>query len=76
MQKSLFYWKYIFLYEALTRDILQSEVIALAKRKANHVINGMNNAKRQGNGAGYIEDDQHILTEAERQNNKKRKTNQ
>ncbi|MFN2747322.1 MULTISPECIES: small acid-soluble spore protein O [Bacillus] len=48
----------------------------MAKQKANHVINGMNNAKRQGNGAGYIEDDQHILTEAERQNNKKRKTNQ
>ncbi|TWL89313.1 hypothetical protein CHCC15291_4585 [Bacillus licheniformis] len=33
----------------------------MAKRKANHVINGMNNAKRQGNGAGYIENDQHIL---------------
>ncbi|MDK2598837.1 small acid-soluble spore protein O [Bacillus stercoris] len=45
----------------------------MVKRKANHVINGMNDAKSQGKGAGYIENDQLVLTEAERQNNKKRK---
>lgn len=45
----------------------------MTKRKANHVINGMNAAKSQGNGAGYIEDDQLVLTEEQRQNNKKRK---
>ncbi len=49
------------------------EVIMMVKRKANHVINGMNDAKSQGKGAGYIENDQLVLTEAERQNNKKRK---
>lgn len=52
------------------------EVIMMVKRKANHVINGMNDAKSQGKGAGYFENDQLVLTEAERQNNKKRKTNQ
>nr|WEZ51977.1 small acid-soluble spore protein O [Bacillus subtilis] len=45
----------------------------MVKRKANHVINGMNDAKSQGKGAGYIENDQLVLTEAERQNNKKKK---
>lgn len=47
------------------------EVIMMVKRKANHVINGMNDAKSQGKGAGYVENDQLVLTEAERQNNKK-----
>lgn len=42
----------------------------MTKRKANHVINGMNAAKSQGNGAGYTEDDQLVLTEEQRQNNK------
>lgn len=42
----------------------------MTKRKANHVIDGMNAAKSQGNGAGYIEDDQLVLTEEQRQNNK------
>lgn len=45
----------------------------MVKRKANHVINGMNDAKSQGKGAGYVENDQLVLTEAERQNNKKEK---
>lgn len=49
------------------------EVIMMVKRKANHVINGMNDAKSQGKGAGYVENDQLVLTEAERQNNKKKK---
>lgn len=49
------------------------EVIMMVKRKANHVINGMNDAKSQGKGAGYVENDQLVLTEAERQNNKKEK---
>ncbi|MCY7434567.1 small acid-soluble spore protein O [Bacillus pumilus] len=48
----------------------------MTKRKANHVIEGMNTAKSQGNGAGYIENDQLVLTEEQRQNNKKRKKNQ
>ncbi|QRF33963.1 small acid-soluble spore protein O [Bacillus safensis] len=48
----------------------------MTKRKANHVINDMNAAKSQGNGAGYTEDDQLVLTEEQRQNNKKRKKNQ
>ncbi|UTX10659.1 small acid-soluble spore protein O [Bacillus altitudinis] len=45
----------------------------MTKRKANHVIDGMNAAKSQGNGAGYIENDQLVLTEEQKQNNKKRK---
>ncbi|MEI4790901.1 small acid-soluble spore protein O [Bacillus sp. FJAT-53060] len=48
----------------------------MTKRKVNHVINGMNAAKSQGKDAGYIENDQHVLTEEQRQNNKKRKNNQ
>lgn len=51
--------------------------ITLAKRKANHVINGMNAAKGQGQGAGYNEEySNEPLTAAQRQFNKKRKTNQ
>ncbi len=53
------------------------EVFTLAKRKANHVINGMNAAKAQGKGVGYNEEfSNEPLTEAQRQFNKKRKTNQ
>jgi len=49
----------------------------MAKRKANHVIPGMNAAKAQGMGAGYNEElSNEPLTEAQRQNNKKRKKNQ
>ena len=48
----------------------------MTKRKANHVIDGMNAAKSQGNGAGYTEDNQLVLTEEQRQNNKKRKKTQ
>ncbi|MHA7139015.1 small acid-soluble spore protein O [Rossellomorea arthrocnemi] len=49
----------------------------MAKRKANHVINGMNAAKAHGKGAGYNEEySNEPLTEAQRQFNKKRKTNQ
>lgn len=47
------------------------------KRKANHIIEGMNAAKGQGQGAGYNEETPQIpLTAEERQNNKKRKKNQ
>ncbi|MCD4837644.1 MULTISPECIES: small acid-soluble spore protein O [Neobacillus] len=49
----------------------------MAKRKANHVIPGMNAAKSQGGGAGYNEEmAQEHLTELEKSNNKKRKKNQ
>ncbi|QFT89008.1 Small, acid-soluble spore protein O [Bacillus sp. THAF10] len=49
----------------------------MAKRKANHVISGMNVAKAQGRGAGYNEEfANEPLTEAQKQNNKKRKKNQ
>lgn len=46
----------------------------MGKRKANHVIPGMNAADAQGKGAGYNEEfSNEPLTEAQRQNNKKRK---
>ncbi|WHY63896.1 small acid-soluble spore protein O [Cytobacillus firmus] len=49
----------------------------MAKRKSNHIIEGMNAAKGQGIGAGYNEEyANEPLTEAQRQNNKKRKKNQ
>ncbi|WP_282171417.1 small acid-soluble spore protein O [Cytobacillus firmus] len=49
----------------------------MAKRKSNHIIEGMNAAKRQGMGAGYNEEyANEPLTEAQKQNNKKRKKNQ
>ncbi|MEC2077323.1 small acid-soluble spore protein O [Metabacillus fastidiosus] len=49
----------------------------MAKRRANHVRPGMNNADAQGVGAGYNEEMQNEpLTAAQRQNNKKRKKNQ
>ncbi|WLR43444.1 small acid-soluble spore protein O [Bacillus carboniphilus] len=49
----------------------------MAKEKANHIIEGMNDAKAQGVGTGYNEDESlSELTAAERQNNKKRKKNQ
>ncbi|ANB58802.1 small, acid-soluble spore protein O [Anoxybacillus sp. B7M1] len=49
----------------------------MGKRKAHHVIPDMNAAKAQGMGAGYEEEfANEPLTEAERQNNKKRKKNQ
>ncbi|MGJ7921151.1 small acid-soluble spore protein O [Neobacillus sp. LXY-4] len=48
----------------------------MSKRKANHVIPGMNAAKSQGVGAGYNEElSNEPLTERQRQNNKKRKKN-
>lgn len=49
----------------------------MTKRKANHVIPGMNASKSQGDGAGYNEGSSNEpLTEQQRQNNKKeRKTN-
>jgi small acid-soluble spore protein O (minor) len=47
------------------------------KRKANHIIPGMNAAKGQGMGAGFNEEfANEPLTEAQKQNNKKRKKNQ
>lgn len=49
----------------------------LGKRKANHVIEGMNAAKSQGMGAGYNEEfSNEPLTEEQKQNNKKRKKKQ
>lgn len=49
----------------------------MAKRKANHLQVGMNAAKAQGQGAGYNEEfSNEPLTEKQKQNNKKRKTNQ
>ncbi|PAE26467.1 MULTISPECIES: small acid-soluble spore protein O [Bacillaceae] len=49
----------------------------MAKRKSNHIIQGMNAAQGQGIGAGYNEEyANEPLTEAQRQNNKKRKKNQ
>lgn len=57
--------------------IKDAEVKKLAKRKANHVRPGMNAAKAQGKGAGYNEEFSiEPLTEAQKQNNKKRKKNQ
>ena len=49
----------------------------MGKRKANHAIPGMNAASAQGMGASYNEEfSNEPLTEAQRQNNKKRKKNQ
>lgn len=49
----------------------------MQRRKANHVIPGMNAAKGQGQGAGFNEElANEPLTEKEKQNNKKRKKNQ
>ncbi|WP_297989499.1 small acid-soluble spore protein O [Anoxybacillus sp.] len=49
----------------------------MVKRKANHVIPGMNDASAQGKGAGFNEElANEPLTEAQKQNNKKRKKNQ
>ncbi|KMY49674.1 small acid-soluble spore protein O [Peribacillus loiseleuriae] len=48
----------------------------MAKRKANHIIPGMNAASAQGKGAGYNEEFSQPLTEEQKQNNKKRKKNQ
>lgn len=49
----------------------------MSKRRANHIIPGMNAAKAQGVGAGYNEEMQNEpLTAEQRQNNKKRKKNQ
>jgi small acid-soluble spore protein O (minor) len=49
----------------------------MAKKRANHVIPGMNAAKAQGVGAGYNEEvANEPLTAEQRQNNKKRKKNQ
>lgn len=46
----------------------------MGKRKANHVIPGMNAASAQGQGTGYNEEfSNEPLTPAQRQNNKKRK---
>ncbi|EAR66088.1 acid-soluble spore protein O [Bacillus sp. NRRL B-14911] len=56
---------------------MYAEVRILAKRKANHVRPGMNAAKSQGQGAGFNEEfSNEPLTEAQKQNNKKRKKNQ
>lgn len=52
-------------------------MILLAKKKANHVIPGMNAASAQGKGAGYNEElASEPLTAVEKQYNKKRKKNQ
>lgn len=47
------------------------------RKKANHVISGMNAAKGQGQGAGFNEElANEPLTVKEKMNNKKRKKNQ
>jgi len=47
------------------------------KRKAKHVIPGMNAASAQGNGAGYNEEiSNEPLSTMKKMNNKKRKKNQ
>ncbi len=53
----------------------------MTKKKANHLISGMNDASGQGKGAGYNsqfnqESANEPLTEMERQNNKKTKKRQ
>lgn len=49
----------------------------MTKRKANHIIPGMNAAASQGKGAGYSkENGDQPLSEMERMHNKKRKKNQ
>lgn len=49
----------------------------MAKRKANHIIPGMNAASAQGKGAGYnVEFSNEPLTEEQKQNNKKTKKRQ
>jgi small acid-soluble spore protein O (minor) len=49
----------------------------MVKRKANHVIPGMNQAKAQGLGAGYnAEFSNEPLTAEQKQNNKKTKKRQ
>lgn len=49
----------------------------MVKRKANHIIPGMNAASAQGKGTGYNEElSNEPLTEKQKQNNKKRKKNQ
>ncbi len=59
------------------RNSIVTEVVKVAKRKANHIREGMNAAKAQGQGAGYNEEfSNEPLTEKQRQFNKKRKTNQ
>jgi small acid-soluble spore protein O (minor) len=48
----------------------------MAKKRANHIIPGMNAAKAQGVGTGYNEEAANEpLTAEQRQNNKKRKKN-
>lgn len=49
----------------------------MVKRKAKHVIPGMNAASAQGGGAGYNEEiSNEPLSTMEKMNNKKRKKNQ
>jgi small acid-soluble spore protein O (minor) len=49
----------------------------MAKRKSNHIIPGANAASSQGMGTGYNEEfSNEPLSEAQKQNNKKRKKNQ
>ena len=50
----------------------------MTKRKANHIIPGMNAAGSQGKGAGYSNgtNGDQPLSEMERMHNKKRKKNQ
>lgn len=49
----------------------------MGKRRANHIIPGMNAASAQGKGTGYNEEfSNEPLTAAQKLNNKKRKKNQ
>jgi small acid-soluble spore protein O (minor) len=64
-------------FPSVGKPMFIKEVHLMAKRKSNHVIPGANAASSQGMGAGYNEEfSNEPLTEAQKQNNKKRKKNQ
>ncbi|SFA88944.1 MULTISPECIES: small acid-soluble spore protein O [unclassified Bacillus (in: firmicutes)] len=48
----------------------------MAKKKANHAIDGANAANAQGQGVGFNQEFSSELSELQKQNNKKRKKNQ
>jgi len=66
----------LYIYDTISKPSSGGES-QMPKRKANHIIPGMNAAKAQGTGAGYNEElSNEPLTETQKQFNKKRKKNQ
>jgi small acid-soluble spore protein O (minor) len=66
----------LYIYDIFSKPTSGGE-LKMPKRKANHVIPGMNAAKAQGTGAGFNEElSNEPLTEMQKQHNKKRKKNQ